>query len=391
MIEKIKHLAAKYYHEVLTIREHLHMYPELSFEEVNTSNFISLKLKEKGIPHERNWGGHGIVVNLINDEAFETVALRADIDALPITEENEVRYRSKNSGVMHACGHDVHTSSLLGTVFILYELGRETGKNFKAIFQPAEEKLPGGASLLIKEGVLQNPAPKCILGQHVFPSLEAGKVGFRGGLYMASADEIYLTVKGIGGHAAIPQGNIDPVFISANMITSLQQVVSRRANPTIPTVLSFGKINSKGGATNVIPSEVSIEGTFRTMDEDWRKAAHQIIYDVCEGLSRAMGGSCDLKIIKGYPCLINDELTTEKARRAAEEYLGKENVVDLPIRMTSEDFAFYTQETAACFYRLGTGNLAKGIISSVHSPTFDIDVDSLKVSSGLMALLAIYQ
>jgi amidohydrolase len=391
MIERIKQLAAKYYDEVRAIREHLHMHPELSFEEIETSNYISQKLTEKGISHERNWAGNGIVVNLINDKDFDTVALRADIDALPITEENDVEYRSKNVGVMHACGHDVHTSSLLGSIFILNALGRETGKNFKAIFQPAEEKLPGGASLLIKQGVLHNPVPKCIIGQHVHPPLEAGKVGFRSGLYMASADEIYLTVKGKGGHAALPQGNIDPIFISASLITSLQQVVSRRANPTIPTVLSFGKINSQGGATNVIPSEVKLEGTFRTMDEDWRKSAHQIIHQVCQGVAKAMGGDCEVNIVKGYPCLINERRTTEKARAAAQEYLGAENVVELPIRMTSEDFAFYTQETAACFYRLGTGNEAKGITSSVHSPTFDIDLKSLQLSSGLMAYLAIKQ
>ena len=391
MIEKIKALADSYFTDIVDFRRHLHMYPELSFLEKETSNYISDQLTQKGIEHERNWGGHGIVVNLITDESFETVALRADIDALPITEANDVDYRSKNIGVMHACGHDVHTASMLGATFILNDLAKSTNKNFRIIFQPAEEKLPGGASILIKEGVLENPIPRAIIGQHVHPPLEAGKVGFRSGLYMASADEIYITVKGIGGHAALPHGNIDPILIASSMLMNLQQVVSRRANPTTPTVLSFGKINSTGGATNVIPSEVKIEGTFRTMDEKWRKKAHRVIENICQDTAKSLGGEVEINIMQGYPCLINDALSTSKSKQSAIEYLGAENVVELPIRMTSEDFSFYTQEIPACFYRLGTGNVSKGITSSVHSPTFNIDEESLKISSGLMAYIAINQ
>jgi len=389
MIEKIKALAASYFPEIVNFRKHLHMYPELSFAEKETSNYISEQLTKKGIAHERNWGGHGIVVNLINDESFETVALRADIDALPILEANDVEYKSRNEGVMHACGHDVHTASMLGVTFILNEIGSLSKKNFRIIFQPAEEKLPGGASILIKEGVLENPSPSTIVGQHVHPPLEAGKVGFRSGLYMASADEIYITVKGKGGHAALPHGNVDPILIASSMLLNLQQVVSRKANPTIPTVLSFGKINSTGGATNIIPNEVKLEGTFRTMDENWRSKAHKIIESICKKTANSLGGNVDVNIKNGYPCLINEAETTAKSRQAAKDYLGKENVVELPVRMTSEDFAFYTQKIPACFYRLGTGNVSKGITSSVHSPTFDIDMDSLKISSGLMAYIAI--
>ncbi|GLR19364.1 M20 metallopeptidase family protein [Portibacter lacus] len=391
MINKIKALATNYFPEVIGIRNHLHAHPELSFEEKETSDFISAELTKKGIEHERNWGGHGIVVNLVNDPSFPTIALRADIDALPIQEENDVPYKSKNAGVMHACGHDVHSSSMLGTVFILNDLGKETGKNFKIIFQPAEEKLPGGASILIKEGVLENPKPATILGQHVHPILAAGKVGFRPGLYMASADEIYMTIRGKGGHAAIPHENIDTVLMASSIIVNLQQVVSRRSNPTIPTVLSFGKINSIGGATNIIPDEIKIEGTFRTMDEEWRAKANGIIEKLAREIAESMGGVCEIEIMKGYPCLINEVKSTEAARQAAQAYLGEENVVELPIRMTSEDFAFYTQKIPACFYRLGTGNVAKGITSSVHTPTFDIDEDSLRISSGLMAYIAINQ
>lgn len=391
MIEKIKSLADHFLPDVIKFRRHLHQHPELSFEEKETSNFISEQLSKHGIAHERNWGGHGIVVNIMNNEKFETIALRADIDALPITEANDVEYRSKNVGVMHACGHDVHTASMLGTAMILNRLGKEVDRNFRIIFQPAEEKLPGGASILIKEGVLEKPIPKSIIGQHVHPPLEAGKVGFRPGLYMASADEIYITVKGKGGHAALPQGNVDPILIASSILLNLQQVVSRKADPTIPTVLSFGKINSTGGATNVIPSEVKLEGTFRTMDEKWRSSAHEIIKQICLSTAKSLGGDVDINIMKGYPSLINDAQSTLKSIESAQAYLGKENVVELPIRMTSEDFAFYTQKIPACFYRLGTGNISKGITSSVHSPTFDIDEDSLKISSGLMAYIALQQ
>lgn len=393
MIDEIKSLSEKYLPEVIKIRRHLHAHPELSFEEKNTSAFISQELSNKGIAHETGWGGYGIVVNLYGGlaEGKNTIALRADIDALPITEKNNVDYKSTNVGVMHACGHDVHTSSLLGTTFILNDLKDKLLNNYRIIFQPAEEKLPGGASILIKEGVLKNPVPISIIGQHVHPPLEVGKIGFRSGLYMASADEIFVTIKGKGGHAALPQGNIDPIFIASSMIMNLQQVVSRRANPTIPTVLSFGKIYSEGGATNVIPDFVKLEGTFRTMDEGWREDAHKIMTKIAKQIARSMGGACDFKIIKGYPCLVNEVKATELSRRAAEKYLGKENVVELPIRLTSEDFAFYSQHIPACFYRLGTGNISKGITSSVHTPTFDIDESSLKISMGLMAYIATAQ
>ena len=390
MISEIKKLASKFFPEVIQIRRHIHANPELSFEEKETSAFICEKLKEKGIQFESNWGGYGVVV-LINSSlpgVTRTVALRADIDALPILEENKVSYKSKNEGKMHACGHDVHTASMLGTVFILNELKNNLPANYKIIFQPAEEKLPGGASILIKEGVLKNPAPQSIVGQHVHPPLEVGKVGFRKGLYMASADEILVTIKGKGGHAALPQGNVDPIYIASSMIMNLQQIVSRKANPIIPTVLSFGKINSVGGATNIIPDTVKLEGTFRTMDETWRREAHIIMKEIAESTANSMGGKCDFQIIKGYPCLINDDDLTSQCQKASEEYLGQENVVELPMRLTSEDFSFYSQEIPACFYRLGTRNVQKGITSSVHTPTFNVDEDCLKISTGLTAYIA---
>ena len=271
MKEQIQALAHQYHEEVIQLRRHIHQHPELSFHEVETGKFIAGKLQEWGIPFEHGVADNG-VVGLIEGQkgSGKVVALRADIDALPIEEANEVPYKSKNRGVMHACGHDVHSSSLLGTAKILNELKGQISGTVKLIFQPAEEMLPGGASIMIKEGVLENPAPASIFGQHVHPPLQVGKVGFRPGMYMASTDELYMTVTGKGGHGAIPQNCIDPIVITSHIITALQQVVSRRANPTMPTVLTFGFIASTGGSTNVIPNEVKLKGTFRTNDEDWR-------------------------------------------------------------------------------------------------------------------------
>jgi len=318
----------------------------------------------------------------------KTVALRGDIDALPILEQNEVPYRSQNQGVMHACGHDVHTASLLGSARILSQLRDQFEGTIKLIFQPGEELIPGGASIMIKEGVLQNPAPAAIFGQHVFPHLPAGKVGVRSGMYMASADELYITVKGKGGHGAMPEINIDPVLISAHLIVALQQIVSRAASPKVPTVLSFGKIIANG-ATNIIPNEVKIEGTFRTMNEEWRTQAHEKMKKMAELLAESMGGTCEFEIRRGYPYLENNPELTERMQQAAKDYLGADNVVDLDLWMAAEDFAYYTQQVDACFYRLGTRNESRGITSSVHTPTFDIDEDALEIGMGLMAWLAL--
>ncbi|MBJ6117183.1 amidohydrolase [Pontibacter sp. BT310] len=388
--DKIKELAKTYAPDTVQVRRHIHANPELSFEEYNTAAYVKQTLGSYGIVAE-TMAETGLVA-LIKGKNPEkkTIALRADLDALPIVEANEVDYRSKNEGVMHACGHDVHTASLLGAARILQELREEFEGTIKLVFQPGEEKFPGGASIMIKEGVLQNPAPEGIIGQHVFPLLPTGKVGFRSGMYMASADEIYITVKGKGGHAAMPEMNIDPVLISAHLIVALQQIVSRHASPKTPTVLSFGKIEAKG-ATNVIPNEVKIEGTFRTMNEVWRKEAHQKIKKLAESLCESMGGSCEIDIKNGYPFLQNDPELTGRTRAAAELYLGEENVVDLDLWMGAEDFAYYSQEVPACFYRLGTRNEARGIISGVHTPTFDIDETALETSIGLMAFVALQE
>ncbi len=389
LIIKIKELATNNKTDIINVRRHIHANPELSFEEYNTKNYVLDLLKNIGVTNIEVKAKTGIV-GLIKGKnpSKKTIALRADLDALPIIEENDVIYKSKNVGVMHACGHDVHTASLLGAAKILIELKNEFEGTVKLIFQPGEEKIPGGASLMIADKALENPAPSAIFGQHVMPLIPVGKVGFKSGLYMASSDELFIKVIGKGGHGAMPHLNIDPVSIAAQIIVSLQQIVSRFAQPIIPTVLSFGKVIANG-ATNVIPNEVLIEGTFRTLDENWRTDAHSKMIKMATLIAESMGGKCEFEVRKGYPFLKNNEALTIKAKYAAIEFLGIENVVDLDTWMAAEDFAYYTQIMPACFYRLGTRNEALGLTSSVHTPTFDIDENALEIGSGLMAFLAI--
>jgi amidohydrolase len=386
--EKIDALARDIHDMTVGCRRHLHQNPELSFEEYQTSAFVKGELDKLGIPH-RSMANTGVVAEIQGAlPSDKTVALRADMDALPIEEVSGRAYGSKRNGVMHACGHDAHTASLLGTARILQTLKNDFSGTIRLIFQPGEEKLPGGASLMLKEGVLESPKPQAVIGQHVMPLIPAGKVGFRAGKYMASTDELYITVKGKGGHGAQPQQNIDPVLITAHIITALQQVVSRMADPKMPSVLSIGKVIANG-ATNVIPDQVYLEGTFRTFDEEWRKEAHTRMRKLASGIAESMGGVCDFEVRVGYPFLVNEEKLTAEVRGYAEEYLGKENVLDLDLWLAAEDFAYYSQVADACFYRLGTGNESKGIMSAVHTATFDIDEEALAVSTGLMAYIAL--
>lgn len=390
LLQTIKRRAKEIQADLVEIRHHLHAHPELSFKEYETSKFVKAELDRLGISYSP-MADTGIV-SLIEGKnpRSKTIALRADMDALPIQEANNTAYKSQNEGIMHACGHDVHTTCLLGAAKILNENRTQFEGTVKLIFQPGEEKLPGGATLMIKEGVLKNPEPEAITGQHVMPFIPAGKVGFKSGMYMASADEIYMTIKGKGGHAAMPELNIDPVLITSHIIVALQQIISRNAPPKIPSVLSFGKVIAEG-ATNVIPDDVKVEGTFRTFDEAWRTEAHNRIKKLTKSLAEGMGGQCEIEIRKGYPFLKNHPEVTAQAKTCAIEYLGAENVVDLDIWLAAEDFAWYSQQTAACFYRLGTRNEEKGIISSVHTPTFDIDESTLEVGAGLMAWIAVTQ
>lgn len=390
MIEEIRNLSSQYFEEVLAIRKELHQYPELSFQEFRTSAFLKTKLKSWGLEIDKEWVETGFTVVIDSGNAGDTIALRADMDALPIQEKASIDYKSTHDGIMHACGHDVHSACLMGVAKIL----NETKGNWKGrvvlIFQPGEEKLPGGASLMIEEGLLSHYNPTKIIAQHVYPEFEVGQVGFRSGMYMASADEIYLTVKGKGGHAALPHQNIDSVVIAANIICQLQQLSSRFAPPTLPTVLSFGKIIGEG-ATNVIPPEVRIEGTLRTFNEEWRGKFHEQIRNICQSVASASGAECDVDIQVGYPFLVNNESVTEQSVKSAKAYLDNKNVEQLDLRMTAEDFSYFSQQVPSCFYRLGVGNHAKGINKSVHHPEFAIDEKALEIGMGLMAYIAVSQ
>jgi len=390
MIEKIKQLAQELLPEIIETRRHIHANPELSYKETETAKYIQQKLKVWGIEFTANVGGEGISAKIEGGDCNSRwIALRADMDALPINELNESEYKSKNPGVMHACGHDVHTACLLGAARILQQLKSEWRGTVQLIFQPAEEVLPGGASIMLKDGLFDVRKPDSIFGQHVFPELPAGKVGFCPGPYMASTDELYVTVKGVGGHGAKPDKAVDPVLIASHLIIALQQVASRWSNPLMPTVLTFGKVIAQG-ATNIIPQEVRLEGTFRTFDEKWRADAHQRMVALAKGLVEGMGGEVDFRIEVGYPVVYNNPELTNEAKDAAIEYLGADNVVDLQRRTTAEDFAYYSQVLPGCFYRLGTSSPdGTKFTAQVHNARFDVDENSLLTGMGLMAWLAI--
>ncbi len=385
--EKIQELAKLYSDEFINIRHHLHANPELSYKEFETSKFVQQQLQGWNIPFEvkATTGVVGLIQG--KNPGKKIIALRADMDALPIVEANDIPYKSLHEGVMHACGHDVHTTCLLGAAKILTELKEEWEGTVKLIFQPGEEKNPGGASLMIKDGVLDNPKPEKIFALHVHPGMEVGQLSFRGGMIMASADEIYITIKAKGGHAASPHLTADTILIAAHLIVSLQQVVSRNNNPFNPSVLSITAFNG-GNTTNVIPSEVKLMGTFRAMNEEWRFKAHELIKKQTRELVSAMGAEVDILVDVGYPFVLNDEVLNTASRKKAEDYMGASNVTETELRMGAEDFAYYSQQMPACFFRLGAGNKEKGISSGVHTPTFNIDEGAIEVGMGMMAWLA---
>jgi amidohydrolase len=388
LLDAIRNKSQAFHADAVRVRRHLHAHPELSYQEKETARFVAAELTSLGLqPTCIADTGLVVLIEGTNPNS-KSIALRADMDALPIEEANPVPYKSKNKGVMHACGHDVHTASLLTTARILTEVRDQFEGTVKLLFQPGEEKNPGGASYMIRDGALQNPTPAGILGQHVMPLIPVGKIGFREGMYMASCDEIYLKVIGKGGHGAAPELAVDPVLIASHLIVAMQQVISRHASPKQPTVLTFGKIIGEG-ATNIIPNEVNIAGTFRAMNEEWRELALQKIRKLATGLAESMGGRCEVEISRGYPYLENNPALTRSIRAAAEAYVGRENIVDLDITLGAEDFAYYSQQIPASFYRLGTRNEAKGITSYVHTPTFDVDEDALAIGPGLMAWMAV--
>lgn len=386
----IKGKAIELHEKVRAHREYLHAHPELSYAEFETMNYVADALSKLGISFQKGVGNTGVVGLILGDHHSANqpcIGLRADLDALPIQEENEVTYKSTIDGVMHACGHDVHTSILLGTAEILHELRNKLPHPVKLIFQPGEEKNPGGATYMIRDGALKNPEVKEMYALHVFPDMEVGKAGFKEGLYMASCDEIHLTINGKGGHGATPHACIDPILIGSQIITTIQSVVSRECDPKIPCVLSFGHFEALG-ATNVIPSTAKLKGTFRTMNEEWREQALQLIEKHITTIASRYGATVDLEISKGYPFLYNDEGVTRKLFEKAIDYLGQDKVEELPIRLTSEDFSYYSQEVPVCFFRIGVRNEDKGIIYGVHHPRFNIDSDALRVGMELMSLAA---
>jgi amidohydrolase len=387
--ESVAALSAAQLEQTIAWRRHLHQYPELSYQEHRTAAFVADCLRGLGIPFREGVGGTGLLAWIEGQEPERaTLALRADMDALPIQEANEVPYRSRHEGVMHACGHDAHTASLLGAAALLQQLRGQFRGTVRLLFQPAEEKFPGGASLMLADGALANPAPFAVVGQHVHPPLQAGKLGFRSGQYMAAADELYFTLRGVGGHAAYPHLLIDPVLMSAKLVLNLQRVVSRFARPDQPCVLSIGRVIADG-ATNVIPGEVQVAGTFRSFDQDLRERAHEEIRRIARGTAELFGGQIDTEIRVGYPPLYNNPELTARLRSLAGQFVGPDNVVDLELSMGAEDFASYSQVAPGCFYRLGTGNPDLGITSPIHTPTFDIDETALDTGQGFLAWVAI--
>jgi amidohydrolase len=394
-ITVVKEKAAKYFESVLAIRRHLHQHPELSFQEYQTSDFIKTNLRAANIAFTGNHVKTGIIALIRGKNPDKkTVLLRADMDALPIQELNKVPYCSQELGVMHACGHDVHSACALGAAFILQDLHEEFEGTVKIMFQPGEEVLPGGASLMIKEGALNNPKVDKAIALHVFPEMETGLLGFRPGMYMASTDELYLTIKGKGGHAAMPAQYNNPLLAASDFLLEVQKrfmlpgALNGSSGENIPTVVAFGKFIANG-ATNVIPETIELAGTFRTMDEDWRKSVHQQLLSLADEISKKYGQEVTLRIEHGYPYLVNDVEFTKSCMTAAKELLGTDNVKDLPLRMTAEDFAFITQRVPSCFFRLGTGNKEKGITAGVHTATFDIDESALQIGMQTLAWLAI--
>ncbi len=385
LIDEIKSLASRYFETYRSIRHHLHANPELSYKEFNTSAFVCSELDKLGIPYQ-HMAETGVIAMIEGRPSERVIVLRADMDALPIHEENEVPYASTVAGVMHACGHDVHTTCLLGAARILHELRDKWDGRIKLIFQPGEERNPGGASILIREGVLENPRPTHIIGLHVHPLLETGKVSFAPGKVMASADELFFTIRGKGGHAAKPYLTADTILAASELVVALQQVVSRNNNPFSPSVLSICAIQG-GFTTNVIPAEVKLMGTFRAMDENWRKEAHKRIHEIAQGVAISSGASIDVHVDLGYPSVVNDAALTPRVKEHAEAFMGQTSVEEMELSMGAEDFGYYTQIIPGCFFRLGTGNKELGITSNVHTPTFDVDERSIETGIGIMAYL----
>lgn len=387
MKETIRELAKKYSSEMVETRRYLHQNPELSFQETKTSAFIKKQLLSLGIDWIETYASTGILA-ILNPEnsSGKTIALRADMDALPITENTGLLFSSVNHGIMHACGHDMHMACLLGAARILKQISGSLNGKVLLLFQPGEEKLPGGALKMIKEGLFDKNKPDLVIGQHVYPDLPEGCLGFRPGNYMASSDEIYITIGGKGGHGAMPHLTPDTVLAASQMVVEMQQIVSRFIPAAIPSVLSFGNIQASDGATNIIPHTVKLEGTFRTMDENWRKKAHAQMQKIVDSIAVGTGTKCEMNIVSGYPVLYNHLQHTNQLKKFAAEIVGENKVSDLDIRMTSEDFAYFSQLYPSVFYRLGTG-FETGETHNLHSSKYDSNENALQTGSITMAYI----
>lgn len=386
--ENIRAISDRMLPQMLQDRHYLHQHPELSFQEENTSKYIRDQLTALGIGFTL-YDNRGIVAHIQGAlPGVKVGALRADFDALPIQEQNDLPYKSLHDGVMHACGHDVHTAALLGVARILQELKPHFGGIVKLIFQPAEEKYPGGARYMAEAGALKNPDADFVIAQHVMPEMEAGRIGFKPGKYAAANDEINIIVKGRGGHGAQPQTAVDPTVIAAQILLSLQMLVSRVADPSEPTVLSFGRIIAEG-ANNIIPETVLMSGTLRTLDKEWRSQAHERIRQIAGGIATAMGASCEVEI-QGFPNVENDAALTEELQYWAAEFAGGEQLSILNHWMAGEDFGEFARDIPGCYYRMGAGNKQKGIDAALHHPKFDIDEEPFfRISSALMSYLVL--
>ena len=374
--------------EIVSIRRQLHRHPELSFSEHETSSTIRGLLDQWGIEYDYPFVETGILATIKGEKPGPRIALRSDMDALPITEQTGLDFSSQNEGVMHACGHDMHMASLLGAIRVLNQLRSEVEGEILFVFQPGEEVIPGGAKLMLEQGVFDRRKPDMIIAQHVLPEMDAGKVGFRPGIYMASNDEIYITVKGKGGHGALRQQVKDPILMASHILIQLQKVLAEEAPPEIPTVLSFGRVLADG-ATNVIPDQVRLEGTFRTMNETWRKEAHRLIETTASDIASDQGGSIELDIRYGYPVLHNHERITEEAGKLARQFLGADRVEEMDLRMTAEDFAWFTRVIPGMMYRLGVKQPGSEHVWPLHTPRFRADETALRTGISLLAFLSI--
>ncbi len=389
--ERIRKKARLLFPEIVRIRREIHRHPELSFKEFRTTALIREFLLKLGLKIEHDFLETGIAALLEGGEKKtegKLVALRADIDALPLQEENTHEFCSLENGVMHACGHDMHTAILLGAAVVLSDIKKSLPGDVLFIFQPGEEKAPGGAKPLIEAGLFRQYHPSAVFALHCLPQLQSGKLALREGAIMAAADELYITVYGEGGHASAPHKTIDPVLAAAHIVTALQHLVSRVVSPYEPAVVSISSIHG-GGATNIIPGKVHMTGTLRTMNEELRREMHKRLRETVEQIGMGMGARAEIEIVDGYPVVVNHPETTRVIREAFVAYFGKNSVEECEPFMTAEDFAYYLQHCPGTFIHLGTGSSKPEKGNTLHSPFFNPDESAIGTGMEAMSYAAL--